>query len=50
MDQAVEFAVKNTKPGEVVLLSPASPSFTMYNDYKERGNHFKSLVLDVKNN
>lgn len=36
------------KSGEIVLLSPACASFDQYNNYEERGNHFKSLVNDVK--
>lgn len=41
MKSAVEFAYKNSKNWEVVLLSCASPSFSMYNNYKERGYDFK---------
>lgn len=31
-------------PGSVVLLSPATASFDMFKNYKERGNAFKELV------
>ena len=32
------------RPGEVVLLSPASASFDQYADYEARGAHFRALV------
>jgi UDP-N-acetylmuramoylalanine--D-glutamate ligase len=32
------------KPGEVVLLSPATASYDQYADYEERGAHFRELV------
>ena len=34
--------------GDVVLLSPATSSFDQYNNYKERGNHFRQLVADLQ--
>jgi UDP-N-acetylmuramoylalanine--D-glutamate ligase len=33
--------------GDVVLLSPACASFDMYNNYEERGRHFKKLVSSL---
>lgn len=35
-------------PGDVVLLSPATSSFDLYANYKERGNHFCRLVEDLR--
>lgn len=45
MEEAVTIARKQSKPGEVVLLSPACASFDMFDSYEERGEIFKKLVL-----
>ncbi len=44
MDAAVSVALDAAVPGDVVLLSPACSSFDLYNNYKERGDHFRALV------
>ncbi len=44
MEEAVEKARREARPGETVLLSPACTSWDAYPNYKERGNHFQSLV------
>ncbi len=44
MDQAFERARSIAQDGDTVLLAPATSSFDQYNNYKERGSHFKSLV------
>ena len=41
---AVELAVREAVPGDVVLLSPACASFDMFADYQDRGRQFKALV------
>lgn len=41
MKEAVSFAYKFCTPGQVALLSCASPSFSMYKCYPERGEDFK---------
>jgi UDP-N-acetylmuramoylalanine--D-glutamate ligase len=42
--EAVELAVREAVPGDVVLLSPACASFDMFADYQDRGRQFKALV------
>lgn len=44
MRDAVRFAHKVAKRGEVVLLSPACSSFDMFDDYEHRGKVFKDEV------
>lgn len=43
-EEAVTKAKESAVPGDVVLLSPASTSFDMFNNFEERGNLFKELV------
>ena len=33
--------------GDIVLLSPGGTSFDSYNDFAERGEHFRLLVKDL---
>lgn len=44
MEEAVELTEKIGKDGDIVSMSPASASFDLYNNFVERGNHFKELV------
>jgi UDP-N-acetylmuramoylalanine--D-glutamate ligase len=41
-------ASADAKPGEVVLLVPACSSFDAYRDFEERGEHFRSLVEELR--
>lgn len=43
-EDAVKAAAAAAKPGDVVLLSPASASFDRFKNFMERGNYFKKLV------
>ena len=47
MDAAVQVALDAAGPGDVVLLSPACSSFDLYQNYKARGDHFRSLVHEL---
>ncbi|MCL5795866.1 MAG: UDP-N-acetylmuramoyl-L-alanine--D-glutamate ligase [Patescibacteria group bacterium] len=44
MGEIIKVAGKEAKKGDVVLLSPASASFDMFSNYKDRGEQFKSAV------
>lgn len=48
MSNAVKTAVKmaEKKQGSVVLLSPACASFDQYDNFEQRGDHFRELCLN----
>jgi UDP-N-acetylmuramoylalanine-D-glutamate ligase len=48
MDEAVNLGAGIAKPGETVLLSPASASWDMYDCFEQRGDHFRALVIGLK--
>lgn len=48
MQEIVKMAYQITPKGGVVLLSPASASFDMFENYKDRGNQFKEAVKNLK--
>lgn len=45
MRRAVGYCKRNSRPGDVVLLSPACASFDQYTNFEERGIDFKKQVL-----
>lgn len=44
MNEVVQAAKKEAKPGDVVILSPGCASFDMFKDFKDRGEQFKQIV------
>lgn len=47
MEEAVATAFDVSKPGDIILLSPASASWDQYKTYEERGEHFIRSVQKV---
>jgi UDP-N-acetylmuramoylalanine--D-glutamate ligase len=47
MSEIVATARQEAAPGDVVLLSTGCASFGMFQNYKDRGNQFKSSVLSL---
>ncbi len=44
MEQAVKLAVDASARGDIIILSPASASFDLYENFEKRGEHFKEIV------
>ena len=47
-DAAVLAAAACAREGDIVLLSPACASFDAFPNFAARGNHFKKLVMELK--
>lgn len=43
-EEAMDVCVKNSQPGDAVLLSPACASWGMFKNYEQRGDMFKEYV------
>jgi len=48
LDEALTYAAEKANPGDQIVLSPAGASFDQYENYKERGNHFKNIISRLK--
>ena len=46
MDEAVHFAKKLSVEAKTVLFAPSCPSYDAFDNYKNRGNTFKKIVLE----
>ncbi len=47
LEEAVRRARGHAKPGDVVLFSPGTSSFDMFQNYADRGNQFRNLVQSL---
>ncbi len=47
MKSAVEFAFENTHKGGICLLSTASPSYSLWNNFEEKGDKFRQAVENL---
>ncbi len=45
--EAVYSAVNAAKPGDVVLMSPASAAFDQFKNFMVRGQYFKKLIMEL---
>lgn len=48
LEEAVEECFKNAEAGDAVLLSPACASWGMFENFEQRGDMFKELVIKLK--
>jgi len=48
MKEAVQFAYQHTAPGKICLLSMASPSYSLWKNFKEKGEEFQKYVKQLK--
>ena len=46
--RAIERAFVVSRPGDVVLLSPACSSYDMFTNYEQRGRVFKEIVMGLR--
>jgi len=47
MKEAVAFAYAHTRKGKICLLSTASPSYTLWKNFEEKGSLFQQYVKEL---
>ncbi|MEJ0053571.1 MAG: Mur ligase family protein [bacterium] len=50
MEEAVRAAYTHTRPGGIVLLSNASPSFNLFKDYKDKSAQYRKWISTLAEN
>ena len=48
LNSAVKKAQVLAAPGDIVLLSPGCASFDEFSNFEDRGQFFKSAVMEIK--
>jgi len=48
LEEATKEAFRNSRPGEIIMLSPACSSFDQFDNYKQRGREFARTVKALK--
>jgi len=48
LDEAVKDATQHLAEGQVMLLSPASPSYGQFKNFEERGEAFKRAIASIQ--
>ncbi len=48
LKSTIEAAYKESKPGDIVLLSPACASFDQFKNFEERGDYFAAVVKELQ--
>lgn len=49
MKKAVDFAFRNTQKGKICLLSTASPSYSVWKNFEEKGELFQRSIKELSN-
>ncbi len=47
-DEAIHVAYSKSRINDTVLLSPGASSFDLFDDYRDRGNHYKEIVQNFR--
>jgi UDP-N-acetylmuramoyl-L-alanine---L-glutamate ligase len=47
MQAAVKYCYDHAKPGQICLLSTASPSYSLFRNFEEKGDRFQQSVRDL---
>ena len=48
LSSAVKIAHSMAAPGDIILLSPGCASFDAFEDFEERGKHFKQIIKNLE--